>query len=78
MNTKNLNTIYSTFTKKLNLPLDISGMEFIGENNKAFMLVVVDNLEQAEEFSKNLKDINVYKVDYLINGMEQWKKNYLM
>ena len=74
LNTKNLNTIYSTFTKKLNLPLDISGMEFIGENNKAFMLVVVDTLEQAEEFSKNLKEINVLKVDYLINGMEQWKK----
>ena len=49
-------------------------MEFIGENNKAFMLVVVDTLEQAEEFSKNLKEINVLKVDYLINGMEQWKK----
>lgn len=74
INSKNLKLIYSKFTKKLNIPNDISGMEFIGKNNNSFMLVVANNLEEAEEFSNKLKEINVFKVDYLINKMNDWVK----
>jgi len=74
LNTKNVEAILSIFTKKLDIPNDSSGIEFIGENNTSFMLVVTDNMKQAEEFSLRLKEINVYKVDYLIGDMKIWKR----